>query len=104
MRHLQISRVLVAVMMMMTMVASAPAVLADPSGPHIGSTNYAMDWSVAGEVSGGSGSSANYQLQEVTIGQMAANTTSASASYALCTGWECSLPAYTVYLPVVLKN
>jgi hypothetical protein len=103
MRYLtQISRVFVVATMIL--VASASAALAEPSGPHIGSANYAMDWSAVGEVSGGSGSSANYQLHEATISQMAANTTSASASYALCTGWECSMSAYAVYLPVVLRQ
>src|SRR5512139_2902679 len=96
-----VSGVCVAVIMVLV---AASVALADPSGPSMGSANYTMDWSAVGEVSGGSGSSANYQLHEATIGQMAANTTSASAGYALCTGWECSMSAYTVYLPLVLRN
>jgi hypothetical protein len=104
MRPLSVSRVLVAVMLIMAMIAWGPAVLAGPASPQMSSANYAMDWVVVGEVSGGSGSSAHYQLHEVTIGQTAANTTSASASYALCTGWECSVPGQAIYLPVVLKK
>ena len=104
MRYLiQISRVFVAVTMVLVLASVA---LADPSSPRMGSAHYTMDLSAVGEVSGGSGSSANYQLREATIGQMAANTTSASTSYALCTGEECSMVAQqrAVYLPLVLRN
>lgn len=102
MRYLiPISQVFVAVTMMI--VVSASAVLADPSGPRMASANYAIDWSAVGEVSGAGGSSANYQLHEATIGQMAANTTSTSTNYALCTGWECSASVYAVYLPLILR-
>jgi hypothetical protein len=107
MRYLiQISLVFVAVTMVLVAASVALVALADPSSPRMGSAHYAMDVSAVGEVSGGSGSSASYQLHEATIGQMAANTTSASASYGLCTGMQCSLVAqqHAVYLPLVLRD
>jgi hypothetical protein len=81
---------------------AAPA----PSGPHLNpqmsSTNYALDWSAAGEISGGASASASYKMN-ATIGQMAANTGSTSASYGLCTGFECVANTLSLYLPLIRR-
>jgi hypothetical protein len=72
------------------------------SGPQMSSTNYAMDWSAVGEISGGSSASANYKLTG-TIGQMAANTSSTSSNYGLCTGFECVLNSLRLFLPLIQR-
>jgi hypothetical protein len=66
------------------------------------STNYTLDWSTVGEISGGSSASANFKLTG-TSGQMAANTSSVSTAYGLCTGFECVLNYLRQFLPVVLR-
>ena len=66
------------------------------------STNYALDWSAVGEISGGSSASVNFKLAG-TIGQMAANTSSVSTHYGLCTGFECVLNYLRLYLPLILR-
>ena len=72
------------------------------SGPRMSSTNFALDWSAVGEISGGDSASTNYKLS-ATIGQMAANTNSASANYQACTGFECVLNALQLYLPLITR-
>ena len=71
-------------------------------GPRISSTNFALDWSAVGEISGGDSASANYKLTG-TIGQMAANTSSTSGNFGLCTGFECVLNTLRLYLPLILR-
>lgn len=75
-----------------------------PSIPDGSSTNYGLDWVVVGEVSGGSTSSAHYQLS-ATIGQMGAGTSSESENFALCVGFQCALVKneYQVYLPLAIR-
>lgn len=66
------------------------------------STNFALDWSAVGEISGGDSASANYKLTG-TIGQMAANTSSTSANYQACTGFECVLDNLRLFLPLIIR-
>jgi hypothetical protein len=86
--------------------ASALFAAPEPSAPHVNtrmsSTSYALDWSAVGEISGGASASTNYKLN-ATIGQMAANTSSASASYGLCTGFECVANVLSLYLPLIRR-
>jgi hypothetical protein len=64
--------------------------------------NFALDWSAVGEISGGASTSASYKLN-ATIGQMAANTSSISTNYGLCTGFECVLNTLSLYLPLIRR-
>jgi hypothetical protein len=84
----------------------AGAVLPAPASPRINpqmnSANYALDWSAVGEISGGASTSASYKMN-ATIGQMAANTSSVSAGYGLCTGFECVLNTLSLYLPLIRR-
>ncbi len=73
-----------------------------PTGPRMSSPNFAMDWSAVGEISGGDSVSANYKLSG-TLGQMAANSSSTSSHYGLCTGFECVLNTLRLYLPLILR-
>lgn len=66
------------------------------------SAHYALDWSAAGEISGGPSASASYHMN-ATIGQMAANTGSAGASHSLCTGFECVVNALSLYMPLIRR-
>ena len=70
--------------------------------PQMNSANYALDWSAVGEISGGASTSASYNMN-ATIGQMAANTSSVSASYGLCTGFECVANTLSLYLPLIRR-
>ncbi len=81
---------------------AAPASSAPRVAPQMNSANFALDWSAVGEVSGGASTSANYNLN-ATIGQMAANTSSTSANFGLCTGFECVLDLLRTYLPVIVR-
>ena len=74
------------------------------SAPEGASAGYRLDWTAAGEVSGGTSTSAQYHLS-ATIGQMGAGTRSESAHYALCVGFQCGAvdAVYRVYLPLVLR-
>ena len=80
--------------------AFLPAPSAPQAAPQMSSANFALDWSAVGEISGGASTSTNYKLNS-TIGQMAANTGSASANFALCTGFECVANALSLYLPLI---
>lgn len=81
---------------------AAPAPSAPHAKPQMSSASYTLDWSAAGEISGGASASAGYKLN-ATIGQMAANTSSVSASYGLCTGLECVLHSLSLYLPLIRR-
>jgi hypothetical protein len=81
---------------------AAPASTAPGSAPQMTSTNYALDWSTVGEISGGESTSIHYNLN-ATISQMAANTSSTSTAYGLCTGFECVLNYLRLYLPIILR-
>ena len=81
---------------------AAPAISAPSVSPQMNSANFALDWSAVGEISGGASTSANYKLN-ATIGQMAANTSSVSTSYGLCTGFQCVLNYLRVYLPLIVR-
>ena len=83
-----------------TMVASVA--FATPNVPSMSSANFRMDWSAMGEISGGASTSAGYKLLG-TMGQMAAYTSSASAGYKLCTGFQCAPPLFRVDLPLAIK-
>jgi hypothetical protein len=69
---------------------------------HGSSPNYQLDWVAVGEIGAGKGSSANYQLSG-TSGQMGAGTSSESSHYALCVGFQCASGngESHVYLPLV---
>ena len=79
-----------------------PAPSAPRAKPQLSFTNYRLDWSVVGEISGGASASTGYKLN-ATIGQMAANTSSLSASYGLCTGFECVANTLLLYLPLIRR-
>jgi hypothetical protein len=79
---------------------AAPA--APKLNPQMNSANYALDWSAVGEISGGASASASYRIN-ATIGQMAANTSSTSASFGLCTGFECVANTLSLYLPLIRR-
>lgn len=82
---------------------SVPAAqAAPPNSPQMGSSNYAMDWSAVGRISGSITTSTNYRIN-ATIGQMAASTGSVSANYRVCTGFQCVLDAIRVYLPLITR-
>jgi hypothetical protein len=81
---------------------AAPAPGAPHLAPQMSSTNYALDRSAVGEISGGASASASYKLN-ATIGQMAANTNSISTNYGLCTGFECVLNTLSLYLPLIRR-
>ena len=83
-----------------TPTASAAAPAAHPA--QMSSAHYALDWSAAGEISGGDSASANYKLTGTT-GQMGAGSLSASANAQACTGFECVLNNLGVYLPFIKK-
>lgn len=88
-----------------TLVHVAPTATAAPPVPRVpkmSSTNYAMDWSAVGEISGGASASTNFKLT-ATIGQMAANMNSASANYQACTGFECVLNSLRLFLPLIVR-
>ncbi len=82
--------------------ATVPPLPQQQSISQMTSTNYALDWSTVGEISGGSSASANFKLTG-TIGQMAANTNSTNTNYGLCTGFECVLNYLRLYLPIILR-
>ncbi len=71
--------------------------------PRMTSANYALDWTAAGEISGGQAASANYALRESTTGQKAAGSLSASANYKLCSGWECTISTSYLNLPFLSR-
>jgi hypothetical protein len=73
------------------------------NNPGMSSAHYTLDWSASGNVSGGAGSSAHFGMNQVTVGQAAANSVSATQNYSLCTGWECAGPIYGIFLPTVRK-
>jgi hypothetical protein len=81
---------------------AAPAPSTPRINPQMSSTNYALDWSAVGEISGGASASASYKMN-ATIGQMAANTSSTSTSYGLCTGFECVVDTLSLYLPLIRR-
>ena len=81
---------------------AAPVPSAPRANPQMSSTNYALDWAAAGEISGGSSASASYKMNS-TIGQMAANTSSVSANFGLCTGFECVANTLSLYLPLIRR-
>jgi hypothetical protein len=81
---------------------AAPATAMPHANPQMNSTNYALDWSAVGEISGGESASANYKMN-ATIGQMAANSSSTSANYGMCTGFECVLNLLSTYLPLIRR-
>jgi hypothetical protein len=81
---------------------AAPAPSAPRANPLMSSSNYALDWSAVGEISGGASTSTDYKMN-ATIGQMAANTSSVSAGYGLCTGFECVLNTLALYLPLIRR-
>jgi hypothetical protein len=87
---------------MVSALLAAPAPSAPRANPQMSSTNYALDWSAVGEISGGASTSASYNLN-ATIGQMAANTSSISTNYGLCTGFECVLNTLSLYLPLIRR-
>jgi hypothetical protein len=93
---------LVCVGFMASALLAAPAPTAPKLNPQMSSINYALDWSAVGEISGGASASANYNLN-ATIGQMAANTSSTSTNYGLCTGFECVLNLLRTYLPLIAR-
>jgi hypothetical protein len=72
-------------------------------GPTMSSAHYSLDWTASGGISGGGSSSAHYGMNQVTVSQMAANTVSASQNFSPCTGWECGVPVYGMYMPVVIR-
>ena len=74
------------------------------STPYGSSANYSLNWVAVGEVSGGTGSSDQYQLS-ATIGQMGAGTKSESENYAFCAGFQCGLGnnEYQIYLPFLKR-
>jgi len=76
--------------------------MAPKLNPQMSSTHYALDWSAAGEISGGASISSGYKMN-ATIGQMSANTSSESASYGLCTGFECVLNTLSLYGPHIRR-
>jgi hypothetical protein len=82
--------------------AVLPAPTAPKLNPQMSSFNYALDWSAVGEISGGASASASYKMN-ATIGQMAANTSSTSTSYGLCTGFECVVDTLSLYLPLIRR-
>ena len=81
---------------------AAPAPAAPHLAPQMSSSNYALDWSSIGEISGGTSASASYKMN-ATIGQMAANTSSTSTNYGLCTGFECVANVLALYLPLIVR-
>jgi hypothetical protein len=86
----------------------AQASFAQSPSPNMRSASYALDWTATGENSGGSMASSSYRLN-ATIGQMAANTRSTSASYQLASGFQAAESLgdpypFKVYLPIVYKN
>lgn len=94
----------IALFFVLTVVHPVPTVNAAPPvprAPQMSSANHAMDWGVAGSISGGESASANYELSG-TIGQMAAGS-SASSNYAACSGFQCALNALRVYLPLIAR-
>jgi len=96
-----------ALLFVLTLVRAAPTATAAPPAPRapqMSSANYALDWSAAGEISGGDSASANFKLSG-TIGQMAANSSSSNTStnYGLCTGVQCVLNALSVYLLIIRR-
>jgi hypothetical protein len=81
---------------------AAPGLTAPKLNPLMSSASYALDWSAVGEISGGASASASYKMN-ATIGQMAANTSSVSPSYGLCTGFECVVDTLSLYLPLIRR-
>jgi nitric oxide reductase large subunit len=81
---------------------AAPGLSAPKLNPQMSSINYALDWSAVGEISGGASASASYKMN-ATIGQMAANTSSTSTNFGLCTGFECVLNTLSLYLPLIRR-
>ena len=74
--------------------------------PQMSSAHYTLDWSVAGQTSGGASGSTHYALSQVSISQVAAADSSASSHYRLCSGARC-VDSVTfrsiVYLPAVSR-
>jgi hypothetical protein len=93
---------LVCVGFMASTLFAAPAPSAPSTNPHMNSANYALNWSAVGEISGGASASASYKMN-ATIGQMAANTSSTSTNFGLCTGFECVLNTLSLYLPLIRR-
>jgi len=60
---------------------------AQTKSPNMHSSSYALDWIATGEISGGAMTSPSYHMS-ATIGQMGANTRSASAGYKLANGFQ----------------
>src|SRR5258708_3507369 len=81
---------------------AAPAHSAPHANAQMSSTNYALDWSAVGEISGGTSASAGYK-RNATIGQRAANPRSTSTNYGLCTGFECVANVLSLYLPLIRR-
>jgi hypothetical protein len=81
---------------------AAPGLSAPKLNPQMSSASYALDWSAVGEISGGASASAGYKMN-AAIGQMAANTSSVSAGYGLCTGFDCVLNTLATYLPLIRR-
>ena len=81
---------------------AAPAPAAPHINPQMSSARYALDWSAVGEISGGASASAGYKLN-ATIGQMAANTSSVSANFGLCSGFECVANWLSLFLPLIRR-
>ena len=81
---------------------AAPAPYTPSTNPQMNSANFALNWSAAGEISGGASTSVSHNMN-ATIGQMAANTSSISANYGLCTGFECVLNTLWLYLPLIRR-
>jgi hypothetical protein len=95
-----------AFLFVLTLVRGVPTATAAPPAPHapqMSSANYVLDWSAAGEISGGNSASTHFKLSG-TIGQMAANSSSTSINFGLCTGFQCVPNVLNVYLPLALKN
>ena len=71
------------------------------SVPDGSSENYSLDWVIVGEVSGGTGSSDQYKLS-ATIGQKGVGTHSESEHYVLCAGFQCASlrSEYRLFLPM----
>jgi hypothetical protein len=82
--------------------APADAQRAAPPALMMGSTNYAMDWNAVAVSGGGESASTNYKLRG-TIGQPAASSSSTSANYGECSGFECVVDALRLYLSIIMK-
>ena len=93
---------LVLVSFMASALFAAPTPTAPRAKPQMSSASYALDWSAVGEISGGASASASYKMN-ATIGQMAANTSSVSTSFRLCSGFECVANMLSLYLPLIQR-